>query len=54
MNAQELTERYFKIKDVVYDLNKKVEYLEQENVKLRRAVEDMQIDIKMMQHMNKR
>ena len=51
MNAQELTEYYFKCKYIVDDLAKRVEYLEQENAKLRRMVEDMQIDIKLMQNM---
>ena len=53
MNAQELTEKYFKNKYMIEDLDKRVEYLEQEYAKLRRIVEDMQIDIKMMQNMRR-
>lgn len=33
MNAQELTEYYFKCKYIVDDLSKRVEYLEQEKCK---------------------
>lgn len=53
MNAKELTDLYFKSKDRIKELETKVDFLEQENTKLRRAIEDMQVDIKMIQHMHR-
>lgn len=49
MNAQELTEKYFKDHQQIYEMQKNIDYLLQENEKLRRMVEDLQIDVKMLQ-----
>lgn len=51
MNAKELTEKYFTLKYRLDDYEKRIEFLEQENSKLRRLIEDMQIDVKMLQNM---
>lgn len=53
MDARELTNKYFEDHQRLFEAEKQVEFLTQECQKLRRMVEDMQIDIKMMEHMRK-
>lgn len=49
MNAQELTERYYKDHHRLDELEKKVEFLEQEYQKLRMLVDDLKIDVQMIE-----
>lgn len=49
MDARELTKKYWELSNLVDDLKKKVEFLEQENSKLRMLTEDLKIDVKMLQ-----
>lgn len=53
MDAKELTEKYFVHHQDIYELKKKVEYLENEVTLLRRLVDDMRIDIKMLEKMRR-
>ena len=53
MNAKELTDKYFTLKYQNDDFEKRIDYLEQENIKLRRIIEDMKIDIKMMNNIKR-
>lgn len=53
MDARELTIRYHEDHQSLRNAEKQIEYLTQECQKLRRMVEDMQIDIKMMQNMRR-
>jgi regulator of replication initiation timing len=48
MDARELTKTYNDLRNDVIELKKQVDYLTQENEKLRMIVEDLRIDIKMM------
>lgn len=49
MDARELTKYVYKIDNEVKDLKNEVEFLTNENKLLRRFIEDMQVDIKMLQ-----
>ena len=49
MDARELTKKYYDLNNQVAELIKKVDYLEQENAKLRLQVNDLMIDVKMLQ-----
>jgi len=49
MDARELTKKYYDLDKQVAELIKKVDYLEQENAKLRLQVNDLMIDVKMLQ-----
>lgn len=49
MDARELTKRFYDLNNLVDDLKKRVEFLEQENAKLRLQVNDLMIDVKMLQ-----
>lgn len=49
MDARELTKKYWELSNLVDELKKKVEFLEQENAKLRMLTEDLKIDVKMLQ-----
>lgn len=53
MDAKELTEKYFVDHQDICELKKKVEYLENEVKLLRRFVEDMRIDIKLLENMRR-
>ena len=53
MDARELTKKYFEDHQSLREAQKQIEYLTQECAKLRRMVEDMQIDIKMLEHMRR-
>jgi len=52
MDARELTKVYEQIRSEQQDMKRTVDYLEQECAKLRRIVEDLKIDVKMMQRRN--
>ena len=47
MDARELTVRYYKQKEEIADLQRKVAYLEQVVDKLELKVKDMDVDVKM-------
>lgn len=49
MDARELTKHVYKIENEIADLKNEVEFLTNENKLLRRFIEDMQVDIKMLQ-----
>lgn len=49
MDARELTKKYYDLNNQIIELSKKVEFLEQENSKLRMQVDDLKIDVKMLQ-----
>lgn len=49
MDARELTKHMYDQQNKTIDLAKRVEYLEQESVKLRRFIDDIKIDLEMMQ-----
>jgi hypothetical protein len=53
MDAKELTQKYFKDHQDIYELKKQVEYLTNEVTLLRRFVDDMKIDIKMLQNVRR-
>ena len=49
MDARELTKKYNDLSNTVIELKKEVEYLTQENTKLRMIVEDLKIDVQMLE-----
>ena len=49
MDARELTVKYNELSDWKHEVEKRIEFLEQENEKLRRLTNDMSIDIKMLE-----
>ena len=49
MNAKELTEKYWKQKEEIAELQRKVNYLEAVVEKTELKVRDMEVDVKMMQ-----
>lgn len=49
MDARELTKCMFEQQNKTIDHEKRIAYLEQEVVKLRRFIDDIKIDIEMMQ-----
>lgn len=48
MDARELTDHVIKLEQKVADLIKRVEYLEQENQKIRLQLNDLDIDVAML------
>lgn len=53
MNAQELTKCYFDDHNKLCEADKNIDYLLQECSKLRREIDDLKIDIKMIQNMRR-
>ena len=49
MDARELTVKYNELSDWKREAEKRIEFLEQENEKLRRLTNDLSIDIKMLE-----
>ena len=49
MDARELTEKYWKQKEEIAELQRKVNYLEAVVDKMDLKVKDMEIDVKMLQ-----
>ena len=50
MDARELTKYTRDLENRVIELEKTVEYLEQDNTKIRRILEDLRIDLQMVEH----
>ena len=48
MDAKELTKKFYELSEWKHEAEKRIEYLEQENQKLRRLTGDMSIDLKML------
>lgn len=48
MDAKELTKKFYELSEWKREAEKRIEYLEQENQKLRRLTGDMSIDLKML------
>lgn len=48
MDAKELTKKFYELSEWKHETEKRIEYLEQENQKLRRLTGDMSIDLKML------
>lgn len=49
MDARELTKKMYEQQNIIYEHDKRIEYLEQELEKLRMFIDDMKIDLKMLQ-----
>lgn len=49
MDARELTNKFYELSAWKYEAEKRIEFLEQENQKLRRLTDDMKIDLKMLE-----
>lgn len=54
MDARELTKYVYRLNDTLYDIIKRLELLEDQYNKLKREVDDLSIDFKMFEHMNRR
>ena len=53
MDARELTKKVYELENIIYDLRKRIEYLEDINRKLEMYVDDLQIDVKMLENMRR-
>lgn len=53
MDARELTKKVYELENIIYDLRKRIEYLEDVNRKLEMYVDDLQIDVKMLSNMRR-
>lgn len=49
MDARELTEKYWKQKEEIAELQRKTNYLEQVVEKMELKLKDMEVDVKMLQ-----
>ena len=52
MDAKELTKKFYELSEWKHEAEKRIEYLEQENQKLRRLIGDMSIDLKNARSVN--
>ena len=53
MDAKELTKKFYELENKNYDLNKRVEYLEQQLSKMTMLLDDLRVDFKMFENMNR-
>jgi len=48
MDAKELTKKVYELENIIYDLRKRVDYLEDSNQKLTMHVNDLLVDVSML------
>ena len=53
MDARELTKHVYTIENTIYELRAEVDFLTNENTILRRKIEDIEVDVKMLENMRR-
>ena len=53
MNARELTKYAWKLDNEILEIKKEIEFLTNENAILRRKLEDLEIDVKMIENVRR-